>query len=127
MELDPQLLPDHMGHAARRPQIGVEAVLRRLLGQPPENLLLLGGAQERRATGVRFAGEAFVTIGPVRPDPLVDRDRMDPEKGRDVGLTPTVDDPLHRLSAPSFHARCGSCFIHDADGLTYLSSTTQSE
>jgi len=90
---------------------------RRFLGQPPQDLLLLGRGQERRAPGVGRAGQPVVTRGPVRPDPLVDGDGMDPEEAGHVGLLPPLVDLLHRQTAASFLAGLSSRVIHDAGGV----------
>lgn len=73
---------DQFGDASRGPQVGGEAVSRRLLGQPAPNLEVLFGGKKSRPSRRRLGGETGLAFGPAAGCPLGDRDGVD---AKDLG------------------------------------------
>lgn len=102
MERHVEVPPDQVDDPPGTPEIGAEAVLRRLLGQPRLHLLLLGGSQiagpSRRGPG----GQAQFSGDPVTGHPLGHRHGVDAQCDGDRGLGPSVEDHLNRPSPHGF-------------------------
>jgi hypothetical protein len=72
VEADAELLLDEPGQAWGRPQLGREAVLDRVVGQPPAGDLPLDGGQLGRPTGHGLRHQAVGTLPSERGDPATD-------------------------------------------------------
>jgi hypothetical protein len=72
VEADAELLLDEPGQARGRPQLGSEAVLDRVVGQPTADDLLLDGGQLGRPTGHGLRRQAVGTLPSERGDPATD-------------------------------------------------------
>lgn len=112
MEPHTQTLLDQVGHPFGRPQVGPEPVLRRRVSQPPEDLLLLGGVQERLAARVRLGRQGGVPASPVCPDPLPDRLRVDAPEGGDILPGPALAHALDGQPPTGFQFRSTSFASH---------------
>jgi hypothetical protein len=77
MEADPELLMDQPGQARGGPQFGGEPVLGRLLTQPAEDDLLLGGRELGRAARDGASEQSVFAIASEPGEPAPDRAGID--------------------------------------------------
>ena len=89
MILDAELVPDEIGDAVGRPEVGTEAVGRRLLRQPRLDLTLLQVGEEPGSAGGRLESQAGVAPGTMAGHPFGECDGVDAEDfgHGDLGLT----------------------------------------
>jgi hypothetical protein len=72
VEVDAELLLDEPGQARGRPQLGGEAVLGGVVGQPAADDLLLGRGQFGRSSGHGLRHQAVGTLSSEGSDPAAD-------------------------------------------------------
>jgi hypothetical protein len=80
MEADAELLPDQPGQARGGPQFGGEPVLGRLLAQPAEDDLLLGGGELGRAARDGASQQSVFAVTSEPGEPAPDRAGIDVKK-----------------------------------------------
>src|SRR5262249_26018077 len=80
IELDAPLLLDEVGQPTCGPQLGGEAVLGGVVGQPAEHDLLLGRGKFAGTTGHGWSGQASGALTPEDPDPTANAAGIDPKE-----------------------------------------------
>ena len=112
VEPDAERLVDQGRPARPGPEVGREPVLRRLVGHPPADDLLLGDRQLGRPSRRGAGEETLPTLLPVRGDPTPHRAGVDPEElGNLPGGVP-IEDPLHGAESAVFQLRWRSFVSH---------------
>src|SRR5512135_2735198 len=105
VELDAELLADQLRQARPSPQVGREPVLRRLVGQPSSDDLLLGSRQLGWPARCRAGVQTWPTLLPVCGDPPPDGPGVDAEElGDFLGGVP-FQDALNGEAAAMFQVR----------------------
>ena len=113
MEGDAEASADEVGEAAGGPEVGGEAVVGRLVGDPAEGFGLLRGGQEALAAGMGLGRKGVGPGHAVGPHPSVDGDGVDAEEISDVFLGPTVEDFCDGEAAAGFHPGPSGEYFHD--------------
>jgi hypothetical protein len=90
MKRHAELVADQFGDASRGPQVGGEAVGRRLLGQPAPNLQVLFGGKKSRPSRRRLGDKTSLALGAASGHPLGDRDGVYAEYLGNGGLRLSV-------------------------------------
>lgn len=102
MERHAEVAADQFGDASRRPQVGGEAVGRRLLGQPAPNLQILLGREQPRPSRRRLGDKAGLAFGAAAGHPFGDRDGMDAERLGNSSLGLPIQDALNGQASYCF-------------------------
>jgi hypothetical protein len=94
MEVGAPFLLDELGEAPGGPQLGGEAVLGRVLGQPAPDDLLLGAGQLGRATGHGPCRQGVSAVAAESSEPAAHAAGIDAEEFGDLSRGVAVMDPL---------------------------------
>ena len=103
---------DQFGDASRGPQVGGEAVGRRLLGQPSADLQILLVREESRPSRRGLGDETGLAFGAAPGHPLGDRDGMDAEHLGHGGLRLPTQNILNGQASYRFQRGGGSFASH---------------
>ena len=112
VEVDTELLADHVGHPRPGPQVGREPVVGRLVCQPPADELLLGAGQLRRPARRRPGDQTRPTRLSIRGDPAPHRAGIDAEELGDLLGRVPLQDALDGKEATMFQFRRRALVSH---------------
>lgn len=120
-------LLDQIGDSDTGPQLGrkTKLDLRRIPGNPGENLRFLLGRQLRLGTAMRLGCQALGSLGLVIFDPSPDRPFVQAQKAGNFRCWPSLEHSLNRKAPPTLQLLCRSVASHTRITLQFTPRLTR--